>query len=174
MHLVAGSLKTHDVQMWLRSYGELMTAICNQRERLGTLRSRLEAPRTATWTGLPGGGGGDRADRIGAELAHLEELEEKLLQDQATARTLYREIDITIAQISGPGWPDRRFVLRARYLDGCRWEEVSEMLFRRKSDYEGKEDSYQRRNYAIHKNALEDLLAIYYECLKGSDNHETE
>lgn len=159
-----------DVQSWLRSYGELQTALENQRERLDMLRSRMKAPKSATPTVMPRGGG-DRVDRIGAELAYLEELEEKLLQNQTAARALYRQIDGTISQISGPGWPDRRFVLRARYLDGCRWEEVSEMLFHRKSDYEGKEDTYLRHTFAIHKKALGDLLEIYIELLKGSSDH---
>ena len=162
----------HDVQAWLKSYGELQTAIENQRERLETMRSRLESPRSATLTGLPGGGG-DRSDRIGAKLAHIAELEAHLEEDRQTARELYRAIEESIRQIHGPGWPDKRAVLRMRYLDGETWPEACRMIFGRKPDFEYRQDSYLRRTFSVHKTALAELLDIYSDYLKGSDTHET-
>lgn len=148
-----------DVQCWLKSYGELVAEIENQRERVNTLRSRLEDPRVATITGLPSGGG-SRGDRIGAELAYLATLEDKLAEDQRKARELFQKIERAISMISGPGWANRRAVLRMRYLDQCHWEETTKMLFARNADFTARFDSYQRRTFKIHRQALEDLCAI--------------
>lgn len=148
-----------DVQRWLESYGEFATAIENQRERLETLRSRLEDPRAATPSGLPSGRG-DLRDRLGAELGHLEDLERRLQQDRQEAQALYRKIENAICQITGPGWAHRRAVLRMRYLDLESWEQVCTMLFRRNADFAIRYDSYQRRTFKIHRQALNDLLEI--------------
>lgn len=47
-----------------------------------------------------------------------------------------------------------------RYLDGCRWEEVAEMLFGQRDDYEEKADSFLRRVHKIHGAALGKLANI--------------
>lgn len=50
--------------------------------------------------------------------------------------------------------PEQRQVLFARYVDGHAWCGVARLLFGRKPDFWDKMDSYERRVYRIHGEAL--------------------
>lgn len=50
--------------------------------------------------------------------------------------------------------PEQRQVLFARYFDGHAWCGVAQLLFGRRPDYWTKQDSYERRVYRIHGEAL--------------------
>lgn len=50
--------------------------------------------------------------------------------------------------------PEQRQVLFARYFDGHAWCGVAQLLFGRKPDFWTKHDSYERRVYRIHGEAL--------------------
>lgn len=49
---------------------------------------------------------------------------------------------------------EQRQVLFARYFDGFNWNDVTDIIFSNSKDYEEKKESYQRRIYRIHGNAL--------------------
>ena len=50
--------------------------------------------------------------------------------------------------------PEQRQVLLARYIDGHSWASVSQLLFGRRPDYWLRQESYERRVYRIHGEAL--------------------
>ena len=50
--------------------------------------------------------------------------------------------------------PEQRQVIFARYFDGHAWCGVAHLLFGRRPDYWTKQDSYERRVYRIHGEAL--------------------
>lgn len=49
---------------------------------------------------------------------------------------------------------EQRQVVLARYMDGLPWGTVNVIVFGKKDDFDIKRDSYQRRIYRIHGNAL--------------------
>lgn len=94
---------------------------------------------------------------------------------RAHAVALYHEIDAAIKRISCPGWPDQRAVLQMRYLDGCRWLEITEMLFGGDPDYfDERQDSFLRRTHKIHGKALAALAKLVPLDVGRENNTEME
>lgn len=164
------STQNEAVKDWLRRYRDAMRDSESLDNRIIALRSRLEAPGAARLDGMPRTPGFD-ADRTGAALALLEELEEDAKQARATARAMYAEIEAVIRRISGPGWPDQRAVLRMRYLDGERWEDVASLLFGTSPDYEERADSFLRRVHKTHAAALA-AISEFVPLEQGQENND--
>lgn len=148
-----------DVKQWLSRFAENERQLDNLIERVELLRSRLESPRAATVSGMPHGGGYE-GDQIGRTLGQIEKLEEIRQDHLKKSRHLYAEINITIDKITGRAWPDLRAVLKMRYLDLANWSEINFMLWGGKSDFNDHEETYLRRTYRIHAEALEAMLNI--------------
>lgn len=72
----------------------------------------------------------------------------KLWREEEQERRVLTEI------IDSLPLPEQRQVLFARYFDGHAWCGVAQMLFGRLADYWLKQDSYERRVYRIHGEAL--------------------
>ena len=49
---------------------------------------------------------------------------------------------------------EERQVILARYMDGMAWETITMLMFGRNKNFYEKKESYQRRIYRIHGNAL--------------------
>lgn len=141
---------------WLESYQERQRDFEATCERLERLEARLTSPRSAALTSLPGAAAPD-PDRLTVPLAELQEMREATAEQAADLRDLRYRIEGAVRLIDGPGWPNQRAVLRMRYLDGERWEDVCFMLFWRDPDFQTKQDSYVRRVYKIRKAALREL-----------------
>lgn len=150
---------SEEVKQWLSRFSENERQLDNLIERIEALHSRLETPRSSTISGMPHGGGYE-SDQIGRTLGIIEDLERQAQSLLAKSRHLYKEIDTAINQINGRTWSDRRCVLKCRYLDGFGWETVCSILFGREPDYYDRFDTYQRRTYKIHAEALEAMLKI--------------
>lgn len=57
----------------------------------------------------------------------------------------------------------QRQVIFARYFDGHSWMTVCELVFGAREDFEEKTESYQRRIFRIHGNALDNLNKLSNE-----------
>lgn len=147
------------LKRWLHRYQELQEDANRIFDRLEDLRGRVEAARTSPPDGLPHGSRGD-ADRIGADLSRLEELELEAAEAQQEATAARREIAGAIRKISGPRWADRREVLRLRYLDCLRWEDCAEKMFGDSQDFWDRQEIYLRRCYKLHGEGLAELSEI--------------
>lgn len=148
------------VRDWLRRCQEAARDSEALDSRVANAGARAEAARTSRLDGMPHGDG-YTGDSLGVALARIDELEREAQEARARAATLYHEIDTTIKQISGPGWPDQRAVLQMRYLDGCRWLEIAEMLFGGDSEvFDERQDSFVRRVHKLHAKALAALAKL--------------
>lgn len=151
--------RTQAVKSWLQQYREAVRASESLDARAANARARAEAAQTSHFDGMPHGGG-FAGDSLGAALARIDGLEQEAQEARAHAVALYGEIDAAIKQITGPGWPDQRAVLRVRYLDLERWEGVTEVLFGQRDDYEDRQESFIRRVHKIHGAALAALAEL--------------
>ena len=128
-------------------------------DRAADLRGRIQSARTAGIDGLPHSQSRD-GDRIGSDLARLEELEMEAAEAQQEATAARREIEAAIRSIVGPRWADRREVLRLRYLDFLAWSDVAEHLFGDETDFWDRPEAFLRRVFKLHRSALQELSKI--------------
>lgn len=149
-------MQVEQLKRWLESYQERQRDLDATYERLERLESKLTSPRMATLTGLPGAAASD-PDRLTFPVAALQELQAETKIQVAALRDLRHRIEGAVRLIDGPGWPNRRAVLRMRYIDGEQWETIAQLLFWRDPDFSIKQDSYIRRVYKIRKEALRAL-----------------
>lgn len=158
---------------WLNRYTDNERQLDNLIERIEALRSRIASPRSAALSGMPHGGGYE-GDSIGRSLAAVEAMEEEAQALLARSRSLYHEINASIDQsITGPARADRRTVLKCKYLDLFAWAEICEIMFGRRSDYQDRLETYERRMYKIHRAALEQMQ-IPVTDLPGQENDQKE
>lgn len=142
------------VKSWLQRYQEAARDSEALDSRVANARAKAEAAKVSRLDGMPHATG-YAGDTLGAALARISELEGEAREARARAVELYHEIDAAIKQITGPGWPDMRAVLQMRYLDGCRWMEIAELLFGGDpDDFAEKQDTYLRRTHKVHGKAL--------------------
>ena len=162
------------VKDWLMRYREAVRNSEALDGRVANAREKATAARTSHLDGMPHGDG-YAGDALGVALARIDELETEARASRDHARELYREIDATIKQISGPGWPDQRATLQMRYLDGCRWVEIAEMLFGGDPEvFDERQDSFLRRVHKIHGAALGKLSNIVPLDVGQENNTEME
>lgn len=145
-----------NIKAWLRRYGELQRDAGRLWDRAGELRGRISVARSTNLDGMPRGSSVD-ADRIGADLSRLEELEQEAREAQQEATAARRKIEAEIKKITGPRWADRREVLRLRYIDGLKWEDAAERLFGDDPQFWDRQDVFLRRAFKLHRAALEAL-----------------
>ena len=150
---------TEAVKTWLNRYRQKLENIERLAYELDALESKVTSPSLPALDGLPHTPG-YAGDRMGGIVGRLDELRTVIEEAQAEATATRREIEAIIKQISGPHWPDRRAVLRFRYLLCMAWPDVTDALFGAKRDFLDKEDTYMRRVYRLHSEALLDLLEL--------------
>lgn len=155
------------IKDWLRRYQEAVRDSETLDSRVANARARAEAAKVSRLDGMPHATG-YAGDSLGAALARISELEGEAREARARAVELYREIDTAIKGISGPGWPDRRAVLRVRYLDCESWTGVTEVVFGQRDDYEYRQESFLRRVHKIHGAALA-ALAEFVPLNEGQE-----
>ena len=151
-------MQVEDLRRWLESYRERQQDLSACYERLERLESKLTSPRSAALSGLPGAATPD-PDRLTFPVAELQELQAETKKQAAALRDLRHRIEGAVRLIDGPGWPNRRAVLRMRYIDGEKFETIAQLLFGRDPDFQTKQDSYIRRAFKIRKAALRKLAA---------------
>ena len=149
-------VQVEQLKRWLESYQERQRDFEATCERLERLESKLTSPRSAALSGLPGAAASD-PDRLTFPVAELQELQAETKRQVAALRDLRHRIEGAVRLIDGPGWPNRRAVLRMRYLDGEQWEVIAQLLVGRVPDFQMKRDSYIRRSFKIRKAALRAL-----------------
>ena len=152
-------MTTAGLKVWLETYRDQVREIEHMQELFDTLDSKATSPGTPTLDGLPRSPG-YAVDRMGGIVSELDELRAEIADLQAKATETRHEIQDAIKQITGPNWPDRRAVLRFRYLLCLEWADVTNALFGSEPDYLSKEDSYLRRTFLLHRDALQMLAGI--------------
>lgn len=113
--------------------------------------------RSSKLDGMPGGSGYDN-DHIGIMLEKLEALSERINTLQAEYKEKCRFAEALVDQVNNPAG---RAVLQARYLDYLSWDTVDAILYPTSEDYNDRFDSYRRRTFRTHANALQQFEKLY-------------
>lgn len=144
---------------WLFQYREAERDIINQTGRLERLQVRIEGLGAMNITDDPRSPS-PVADRLGDLIDQKIELEnqiEAIREGQKIARS---RMEYVLSQIRDSY---ERMVIRERYQDCEDWEDIAYHMYGRKSDYADKTDSYQRRMFRKHGDALYDMIRYFSE-----------
>ena len=131
------------------------------RARADAIRDRAASPASPTLDGMPRAPGFD-GDRLGDVIGAADALDREAAAKGQDAAALYAEIDAAIRKIGGKHGVERRTCLQCRYLDLQEWRDIVFLFFGEKNDLSEKEESYGRRLFRVHKDALQDLCEILY------------
>ena len=164
-----------ETQAWLSRFLDNEENLDRLLERIEWLRSDLKSPNSPSLTGMPSGGGYE-ADRIGRTLARIEDLEAQAQELLAKSRYLYTEINGAILRIKHivKKWPSRKLVLELRYLDGRDWPDIIEVLWGKEFDFDDRYETYNRKTFRFHAEALEAMRVIVAELQGTGNNAESE
>ena len=152
----AVTIETSSVKTWLLRFNEAQRTLELLRERLDLAETAAHSPKTAIPDGMPHGSG-NPVDILGSTVAKLEKLRSQVSAAQAKADSIYEEIEEAIGKIAGARCAEKKAVLQLRYLDVMSWETVNNALFGDKKDFLYKEDSFMRRTFYIHGEALKKI-----------------
>lgn len=103
----------------LRNYYTLKCEAAQLREKIIELESLAASPSSPSLSGMPSGGhsGGSALENAVVRIADLRQLYIKKLGDLVTEQSV---VEFAISGLD----PTERQLMRARYLDGMKWEEV--------------------------------------------------
>lgn len=144
------------VKSRLNAYRDKEREIDVKVERLETLVSKMKSIGSPVMSDMPKANGMS-SDRIARNLEHKEELETAIsaaIFEQKAERAAI-ELELKMLDTS-----DEREVVRIRYFEGNSWSEATKIMFGMKADFERKQDSYLRRVFKIHGNALLHIAMI--------------
>lgn len=143
-------------------YREKERDIDTQIERLERLIAKMTSVGAQTLSFMPKAPSSVE-DRIGGQLVQKEELESSIrmaVEEQSQKR---RTIESILARLR---FSDEKSVIRIRYIDRENWSAVTELMFGSRCDYGMRADSYQRRAFKAHGNALRNMA----EVMNGDPN----
>ncbi len=144
------------VKKWLSEYRETEHEIDNQIERLERLEAKMYGVGSPQLSDMPKAPG-ITGDRISGLIAQKEELEAEIRKTISEHSAMKDRIESLCKQLRKS---DQRAVIRMRYLDGEKWVDITEMLFRNKEDYMERSDAYLRTVGNIHGRALLNIAKL--------------
>ena len=134
----------------LKAYRDLQESIDFKTERLARMADKLQSIGSQQITDMPRSPSGP-GDRMAAAIARKVDLEAEIRQDIARERAEYEAIRMIAAAMEKA---DERTVIQLRYLDGAKWDEISEVLYQQRDDFAEKPDNYLRQTFRKHGTAL--------------------
>lgn len=134
----------------LNAYRDGEREIENQTEALERLTTKLEGVGAQEITDMPRSPS-PPTDRMSDLVAQKIEIESEIAEDVEEQRKERKFITGILRKLKSA---DERAIIRFRYLIGLSWDEVTDAMFGARTDYLGKEETYQRRVYRIHGAAL--------------------
>jgi len=161
---------TNAVKGWLRTYPEKLSDIRNMQSQLERMEDKLSSIGSSKLSDMPKTPS-KATDKEAELIVQKIDLEREIEQEQANVHQLRLEIEKVMACLKKA---NERAVIRARYLCEENWNDIAFILFGAKEDFLDKEDSYQRRAYKIHGDALEALALIIPSDILQEFADETE
>ena len=156
-------LKHNDpVRNFLESYREARFSELRAKRKL----LQLEAEVTATTKALSGTPGGSTTDahRDGKLIAYADQ-QEKYLLTKRNASLTQQSVELFIGCLPNP---DERMILRLRYVELMRWNEVVDFMSEAGSPYS------ERQVYRIHGFALRSARTLWRKLTDDTDQTKGE
>ena len=160
--------ETDPALQFLGRYRPAAVRVSMLQARLDRLRERAKAPPGPQLDGLPHGRGAT-SDAVGDLVARITEAESELKEAQDEAERIRQSIRAAIRAMPSDTPNDIRMqtILETRHLDGERWPLISWLLFGEEDGFEDHQESFERRTFRLHGEALQALSKI----IQGGKKH---
>ena len=145
-----------EAKAWLTEYMDGERELFMQYERLELLREKMYNVGSPEMTDMPKAPSPE-VDKLSLLVSRDIDLSNKIdqLVEEQTVRRV--RIEKVVDALSGP---DLRAVIRLRYLDGESWEKINSLMFGSDDEFFERVDSFMRRVFVIHGNALREVADI--------------
>lgn len=150
------------IKQYLQSYSEDAKALGLMQERLSSLEAKTGSPRTSSLDGLPRGPG-DPIDTIGRQVSTLEVLRDAVADAEAQLARKRQRVETVICVLREQRvakWPEKCNLLSIKYIDCMGWSDVTEILFGDNPRYWDATDTFTRKTFALHRQALQELSEL--------------
>lgn len=141
-----------EVKNWLQAYRSMIKQIDEKIDKIRMMRERMMSVSAQKLTDMPKGG--SSGDPMTDYVIRLENLELSLKHDVEIQVQCKKVIIDLTEELSKP---EERKIIELRYLYGLEWSDVMDMLYRGDDKYAQKLDTYRRRMYRVHEEALEKM-----------------
>ena len=145
-------MKELRIKKRLTAYMELEQHIDNLIEQYETARAQLEGISSPDISGMPRGSSGASHDRFANKIARCDDLEQKIQRKMAARDSERRSLEELIDALPKAR---QKSVIEMRYLDAMDWKEINQVLFGRNEDFAYREDTYMRKIFYAHGEALD-------------------
>lgn len=151
---------------WLKEFRQLQQSYDQLIERFCQMQEAATSPHSPGLDGMPHGST-NPVDRIGSTIAKLDSLRRRVEAAAEKKNAFAAEIQEAVDKIGGTSWAAKRTVIECRYLDLLSWPETTAVLYSREPDYDLRYDTFLRRTFYIHAEALAALAAVRKELGSG-------
>lgn len=138
------------VKARLYEYRDIAKEIDSQSERLERLKAKMYGVGAQAITDMPRTPSPD-FDRTAGLIQQKEELEREIREAVERQRSEREYLEDVVKHLRRS---EERTVIRVRYFDCASWNDVVDLMFGDSPDLLEKEDSYLRRVYKLHGQAL--------------------
>lgn len=138
------------VKEWLQAYRNNIELIDKQLDKLRTLKARMMSVGAQELSDMPRPPSAPK-DRMAEYVIQAESLELLIQREMEIQDQSKKVIGELVEQLDKP---EERLVIQYRYLYGMEWSEVLEKLYSREEKYLKNKDTYKRRMYRAHEDAL--------------------
>lgn len=150
------------IKQFLQQYADDARSLALMKERLSTMEAKSGDAGTAKLTGMPRGSG-DAVDTVGRALSILDTMRAAVdsAELQLADRRERAEAVINLLRDKRlPKWPEKVSLLSLKYIDAMGWPDVTEILFGDDARFWDAQETFARKTYAMHRQALEELAEI--------------
>lgn len=151
-------IDTEPVKQFLEDYREAERELDGQYERIASLEAKMDGLGAQIITDMPRATSHSN-DRLETLLDAKEELKQEIDRLQRLQNRRKVIIEEALRKMKKA---DERTVIRMRYLDGSSWNEINEMLFGARIDFEERRETFLRRIHRYREYALVDI-SLFFE-----------
>jgi hypothetical protein len=138
------------VKEWLQAYVANEKRIDKQLDELRTLKARMMSVGAQQLSDMPRPPSSGK-DRMADYVIRVEKLEASIQGSIDIQEDCKKAIEKMIMDLEKP---EERLIIRYRYLYGMEWSEVMDFIYKKEEQYLNKIESYRRRMYRVHEDAL--------------------
>lgn len=141
------------VKEWLLAFKNNEEHIDDQINKIRALKSRMRSVGAKELSDMPRPPSNSK-DKMAEYVIQLEGLEISLQRDIDIQEECQKIIDELVKQLDKP---EERLIITNRYMYGMEWNDVLYRIYSREDKYAQNMESYRRRMYRVHEEALEKM-----------------